>query len=155
MSTANVSLDYLSLDLGLCGSFDSQHRTERGSCKRSSCSTVWPQMATNANQTERATQIGPHQAREADTSIWGMSMCGLAKPVCRPSGPLPVLLCTCNRGLRPRQRMFKPSGLNPNSRISAGDPLPLRLCALASLRFLLPNSRISIKASDRTNPHRG
>jgi hypothetical protein len=35
----------------------------------------------------------------------------------------PVLLCTCNRGLRPRQRMFKPSGLNPSSRISTGDPL--------------------------------
>ena len=30
-----------------------------------------------------------------------------------------------------------------NSRISTGDPLPLRLCALASLRSLLPSSRIS------------
>jgi hypothetical protein len=38
---------------------------------------------------------------------------------------------------------YSPGGLKSNSRISAGDPLPLRLCAVASLRSFLPAARIS------------
>ncbi len=50
-------------------------------------------------------------ARRAGTSIWGMTVCGLSNPVYRPSGPLGLYYAPSNRGLRPRQRIYQPSGL--------------------------------------------
>ncbi len=40
-----------------------------------------------------------------------MTVCGLSNPVYRPSGPLGLYYAPSNRGLRPRQRIYQPSGL--------------------------------------------
>ena len=69
---------------------------------------------------------GIHQAQspEGGTSIWGMTVCGLLNPLCRPSGPLGLYYAPSNRGLRPRQRIYQPSGLRTAGR---GSPAEIRL----------------------------
>ena len=63
-------------------------------------------------------------ARRAGTSIWGMTVCGLSNPVYRPSGPLGLYYAPGNRGLRPRQRIYQPSGLRT---ARSGSPVEIRL----------------------------
>jgi hypothetical protein len=53
-----------------------------------------------------------------------MTICSLKNPVYRPSGPLGLNYALGNRGLRPRQRIYQPSGLRTARRRS---PAKIRL----------------------------
>jgi hypothetical protein len=63
-----------------------------------------------------------------------MTICSSSNPVYRPSGPLGLNYELGNRGLRPRQRLYQPSGLRPARRRSpaeirpgSGSPAEIRL----------------------------
>jgi hypothetical protein len=67
-------------------------------------------------------------------SIWGMTICSSSNPVYRPSGPLGLNDALGNRGLRPRQRIYQPSGLRtalvdlPQRSVpDSGSPVEIRL----------------------------
>ena len=53
-----------------------------------------------------------------------------------------ILLCTCNRGLRPRQRMYQPSGLGI---ARSGSPVEIRL--LPSRFTSAPSNRLAVPRS--------
>jgi hypothetical protein len=53
-----------------------------------------------------------------------MIVCSLSNPVYRPSGPLGLYYAPGNRGLRPRQRIYQPSGLRT---ARSGSPVEIRL----------------------------
>ena len=100
--------------------------------QRSSC-LVLARRAAHPLPVVITTGPGIHRAQSPEGwhINWGMTVCGLLNPVYRPSGPLGLCYAPGNRGLRPRQRMYQPSGLRT---ARSGSPAEIKLCSGSSRR---------------------